>query len=165
MDAQNTTNELSQEEINERVAVLKRFRKLLEQQRAKFQEYLSVLEKQENGILDENAEIIFQHAELEGQIVSSISNLQRVITPIEDMYKKLGSPDSTEIPELKCELEKLQGEVLAQNEKNRNLLKSQMEELKERLNKINNPKTNPYAKRRNIYSQLMHTATVFDIQG
>ena len=165
MNTQNSNNELSQEEIEQRVAVLKRFRKLLEQQRAKFQEYLSVLEKQECSIMDENEETIFAHAELEGQIVSSISNLQRVINPIEDMYKNMGSPKMSEIHELKCELEKLQNEVLEQNEKNRELLKMQMEELKEKLNEMNNPKFNPYAKRRSVYSQMMHTAAIFDIQG
>ena len=156
--------ELTQDEINERIAILKRFRKLLEQQRAKFQEYLIVLEKQEQGIANSDENTIFAHAELEGQIVSSISNLQKVITPIEDMYKKIGSPTETEIPELKSDLEKLQNEVLAQNEKNRELLKSQMEELKERINKMNNPKMNPYAKRRNVYAHALQTASVFNVE-
>ncbi len=35
---------LTQEEINERVAVLHRLRNLLEQQREKFRQYLNVLE-------------------------------------------------------------------------------------------------------------------------
>ena len=39
-------NELTQAELDERVAILKRFRTLLEKQREKFQEYLKVLEKQ-----------------------------------------------------------------------------------------------------------------------
>ena len=42
--------EFSQKEIDERVAVLKRFKILLETQRNKFQEYLNVLEKQESSI-------------------------------------------------------------------------------------------------------------------
>ena len=34
--------EISQEELNERVAILRKFRSLLEQQREKFREYLKV---------------------------------------------------------------------------------------------------------------------------
>ena len=42
--------EISQAELDERVAILRKFRALLEQQRKKFQEYLAVLEKQEHSI-------------------------------------------------------------------------------------------------------------------
>ena len=42
--------ELSVTEIQERVAVLKRFKSLLQDKRDKFNEYLFVLEKQEKSI-------------------------------------------------------------------------------------------------------------------
>ena len=45
------TATLNDSEIAERVAVLKRFRTLLEEQRLKFREYLTVLEKQEKSIV------------------------------------------------------------------------------------------------------------------
>ncbi|MCR5698585.1 MAG: flagellar biosynthesis protein FlgN [Treponemataceae bacterium] len=156
---------LTQEQINERVAILKRFKKLLEQQRAKFQEYLTVLEKQAEGIENEDDNAIIAHAELEAQIVQNIQNLQKVINPIEGMYKQIGCPISAEIPQLKHELSKLQDEVLVQNEKNRDLLKLHMTEIKEKMERMNDPRFNPYAKRKNVYSHILHTATVFDIQG
>ena len=53
---------LSQEELNERIQILKKFRQLLEQQRTKFQEYLKVLEAQESKINEENAEALLAHA-------------------------------------------------------------------------------------------------------
>ena len=53
---------LNDSEIAERVAVLKRFRSLLEQQRLKFREYLKVLEQQEKSISDENTDAVLQHA-------------------------------------------------------------------------------------------------------
>ena len=55
--------EISQEELNERVALLRRFRSLLEQQRGKFQEYLNVLEKQQDSITSENPENLLAHTE------------------------------------------------------------------------------------------------------
>ena len=56
--------EISQEELNERIALLRRFRSLLEQQRGKFQEYLNVLEKQQDSITSENPENLLAHTEL-----------------------------------------------------------------------------------------------------
>ena len=41
---------IDDKELNERVAILHRLRELLLQQRRKFQEYLTVLEKQEGSI-------------------------------------------------------------------------------------------------------------------
>lgn len=157
--------ELSKEEIDERVAILKRFRNLLEMQRAKFQEYLVVLEKQEKGIANDDDTAVLAHAELETQIVSNLANLQKVINPIEKMYKEIGSPVSSEIPQLKSDLDKLQKEVLEQNQKNRDLLKKHLDEIRARIDKINNPKINPYANRRNVYASSRNVASVIDIEG
>ena len=57
--------ELTQEQLDERIAVLKRLRSLLEQQRAKFAEYLNVLEKQQDKIELDDGDALMAHAELE----------------------------------------------------------------------------------------------------
>ena len=62
---------LTQEEIDERIAILKRFRKLLEEQRNKFREYLDVLEKQQSAIENGDTDAMLAHTELEQQIVSA----------------------------------------------------------------------------------------------
>ena len=158
------SNDLSQEEINERVAILKRFRHLLEQQRNKFKEYLVVLEKQEEGIKSEDDTVIVAQAELERQIVSNISNLQKVIVPIETMYKEKGITLTAEIPQIQKELTELQEAVLTQNEKNQSLLKEHMEELKSSISNFSNPKFNPYAKNTSIYSQKTSTPSIIDVE-
>ena len=158
------SNDLSQDEINERVAILKRFRHLLEQQRNKFKEYLVVLEKQEEGIKSEDDTVIVAQAELERQIVSNISNLQKVIVPIETMYKEKGITLTAEIPQIQKELTELQEAVLTQNEKNQSLLKEHMEELKSRISNFSNPKFNPYAKNTSIYSQKTSTPSIIDVE-
>ena len=158
------SKELSQEEINERVAILKRFRHLLEQQRNKFKEYLEVLEKQEQGIISENDTVISAQSELEQQIVSNITNLQKVIVPIENMYKEKGIALSAEIPQIQKELTELQEAVLTQNEKNQSLLKEHMVELKSRISNFSNPKFNPYAKNTSIYSQKTSTPSIIDVE-
>ncbi|MBR3548799.1 MAG: flagellar biosynthesis protein FlgN, partial [Treponema sp.] len=83
-----TVENLSKEELDERVAILKRFRALLEQQRTKFREYLKVLESQEKRINAEDAESLLAHTELEKRIVKGIASLQKVIVPMQDLYVK-----------------------------------------------------------------------------
>ena len=78
--------QLSEEELNERVALLKRFKELLEKHRQKFKDYLNVLEKQQTVIQNQDTEALLVHTEIEQQIVANIQNLQKVIEPIEQMY-------------------------------------------------------------------------------
>lgn len=138
--------ELTDEELNERVAILRRFRTLLEQQRAKFQEYLEVLEKQEKSISDEDTNAIIGHAELEQQVVAGIKNLQKVIVPVSEMYRAPENDKSVE--SIQDELEKLQEKVLAQNQKNRELLKKHLVQIRTQLDNFRNP----YKKNRSIYA-------------
>jgi len=155
---------LSNEEFNERVAILKRYRKLLEQQRAKFREYLAVLEKQAQGIEDSNEDAISAHAELEHQIITNISTLQKVTLPLEKLYKDSVNGDDDQIPVLKADLTALRDEVLKQNEKNRELLKTKIVEVRNQIKKIQDPRMNPYAKTRSIYSQNTPTASIIDVE-
>lgn len=144
--------ELTDEELNERVAILRRFRTLLEQQRAKFQEYLEVLEKQEKSISDEDTNAIIGHAELEQQVVAGIKNLQKVIVPVSEMYRASGKTAAPEndksVESIQDELEKLQEKVLAQNQKNRELLKKHLIQIRTQLDNFKNP----YKKNRSIYA-------------
>lgn len=144
--------ELTDEELNERVAILRRFRTLLEQQRAKFQEYLEVLEKQEKSISDDDTNAIIGHAELEQQVVAGIKNLQKVIVPVSEMYRASGKNAAPEndksVESIQNELEKLQEKVLAQNQKNRELLKKHLIQIRTQLDNFKNP----YKKNRSIYA-------------
>ena len=127
--------ELTQAEIDERTAILRRFRSLLEQQRDKFREYLRVLESQSKMIQEENTQSLLAHTELEQQIASHIISLQKVIKPMELMYQERiskGRGDVADIPVLQADLERLQRQVLERNHSNRNLLKLHMSQIKER---------------------------------
>lgn len=109
---------LSRQEIDQRVAVLKRFKALLQEQRKKFSDYLVVLETQERSIHEENIDALVHHTELEQSIIGDIFTIQKVIDPIEEMYR-LGMPDKddTEVVRLKSDLNKLQSQVMDQNQK------------------------------------------------
>lgn len=135
--------ELSQEEIQERVAILKRFKALLIEQRKKFQEYLKVLELQENKIEKEDTESLLQHSQLETEIVASIGSLQKVIVPMQKLYNSNANfynpQESLPITNIQNDLKNLQAQVLEQNEKNRTLLKEHMTYLKEQITNFKNP--------------------------
>ena len=127
-------NSLSRQEIDQRVAVLKRFKALLQEQRKKFSDYLVVLETQERSIHEENIDAIVHHTELEQSIIGDIFTIQKVIDPIEEMYR-FGMPDKddSEVVRLKADLEKLQEQVIDQNKKNRQLLESRMDNLRQEI--------------------------------
>ena len=125
---------LSRQKDDQRVAVLKRFKALLQEQRKKFSDYLVVLETQERSIHEENIDALVHHTELEQSIIGDIFTIQKVIDPIEEMYR-LGMPDKddTEVVRLKSDLNKLQSQVIDQNQKNRELLQSRMADLRQEM--------------------------------
>ena len=154
--------ELTQAEIDERTAILRRFRSLLEQQREKFREYLLVLESQSKVIQEENTQSLLAHTELEQQIASHIISLQKVIKPMELMYQERvsnGYGDVADIPILQADLERLQQQVLERNQSNRNLLKMHIGQIKERLSTV----TNPYRHSKSVYAQSAQVATMVNI--
>ncbi len=151
---------ITQEEMNERVAVLKKFKSLLEKQRNKFKEYLTVLEKQEGSIINEDAESLLAHTELEEEVVKNIMNLKKVIVPMNELYQKLNSStDNCEI--IQNELQDLEKKVLKQNEKNRDLLKTHITEIKHQLAGIKNP----YKHNRSIYAEKKPIGKFLEIKA
>lgn len=154
------TATLNDSEIAERVAVLKRFRLLLEQQRLKFREYLMVLEKQEKSISDENTDAVLQHTELEESIIAEIFTIQKVIDPLEYMYTNIcKNTQHSDIPHLKTDLDDLQKRVLAQNKKNRELLQTHIAGLRQQIASLKRP----YAHKESIYAGTARTAALVDL--
>ena len=153
------TAKLNDSEIAERVAVLKRFRSLLEQQRLKFREYLTVLEKQEKSISDENTDAVLQHTELEESIIAEIFTIQKVIDPLEYMYTNICKNEHSDIPHLKTDLDDLQKRVLAQNKRNRELLQTHITGLRQQIASLKRP----YAHKESIYASTARTAALVEL--
>ncbi len=153
--------EITQEELNERVAILRRFKSLLEEQRGKFLEYLKVLEKQQDSITSENPESLLAHTELEQQVVKNIANLQKVIVPMSKMYKAKAGDDAS-IQKIQNELSDLQDKVLKQNAINRDLLKVHIEQLRAQIAGFKNP----YKANRSVYAnvQAQSVATMVHVE-
>jgi Ca2+-binding EF-hand superfamily protein len=152
------------EELTQRVAVLKRFRELLQAQRDRFREYLNVLDKQQGLIERGDTEALLAHVELEEHILRDIFNIQKVILPLEDLYHTLtdqGSSADEETVSLKAALEGLRREAAARSERNRELLSGRMAEIRQEIKSL---RGNPYAARRSIYADTL-SPSLIDIQG
>lgn len=157
--------EITQEELNERVEILKKLRALLEMQRNKFREYLKVLEQQEHSIETENSEALIIHTELEQEVVKGIANLQKVIIPMSELYKSSSSSDGnisdSAVNELQKDLSTLQNKVLAQNEKNRELLRTHMTQIKTQIEQFKNP----YRNVKSVYAQKVTAGNFVEVEA
>jgi len=166
------TAEISPEELAQRVAILRRFKVLLTQQRDRFRSYLEMLDRQQDIIESGNTDDLLAHVELEEKIVADIFSIQKVINPLEEMYHAVvaGANSSLkpmqaddEVPSLKAALEDLKSEAVIRSSRNRELLSRRMVELRQEIKTLRN---NPYtqASRPSIYGNTQ-TATLVDIQG
>lgn len=157
--------ELTRQEIDERVAILKRFRTLLVQQRDKFREYLTVLEKQQESITAEDTESLLAHTELEQQVVAGITNIQKVLVPMSEMYASANVPaqlqENSSIESIRTELSNLQSQILVQNEKNRELLRVHISQVRSQMQQF----TNPYKGKRSVYAQKNAVGKFVEIEA
>ncbi len=155
------TLQIDKQELDERVAILKRYKKLLEQQRSKFQEYLTTLEIQHTKIQNNDSESALMHTAIQEQLISSISGLQKVILPMQEMYNTsivntASMPDrQNEISVIQSELNKLHTKIIAQNQINRNLLQTHMAQINASISNLN--AHNPYRGKRSIYAEYAAT--------
>ncbi|MGD9940944.1 MAG: flagellar biosynthesis protein FlgN [Clostridia bacterium] len=175
--------ELSQAELDQRVAVLKRFRELLANQRDKFRSYMDLLDHQKHDIESGDVDALVAHVEAEQGIVAEIFAVQKVIAPLEDLYRAVypagasaaadGQATDSDagqssaagegpqgISELKTTLEALKNEVVQRNTENQALLKQRMDMLRHQIMSVNNP----YKKRKSVYAQSAEPENL-DIQG
>jgi len=172
-------NSIDSAELAQRVAILKRFKTLLSQQRDRFRSYLDLLDKQQSVIESGSAEDLLTYVEIEEKIVADIFSIQKVIDPLEEMYytvvsgggiagvnavKDAVKPEtSDEVPSLKASLEKLKSEAVIRSTKNKELLSKRMLELRSEIKTL---RSNPYAasSRRSSFGSA-NTASLIDIQG
>ena len=168
--------EISQKELNERVAVIKRFKELLKAQRDRFRTYLEALDKQKEVIEKGSADDLLHHVELEEKIVSDIFSIQKVIVPLEEMYRSItpeisrshgstgaslksgkiqaGEKPDEEVSGLKEALESLKNEAVVRSGVNRELLAKRMAELRSELKSL----------RGNLYTRRLNETTAMPTQ-
>lgn len=155
------------DEIEQRVALLRRFRELLVEQRGKFERYLEVLDHERSDIESGDVDRLVAHVELEEQVVSEIYTFQKVIDPLDELYRTAfaASPgtangDRADVPALKGALTELRNEVVRRNAENRALLGARMELLRSEITRFKNP----LASRKSVYAGAGEGSLV-DISG
>jgi hypothetical protein len=169
-------NTLDGEEVSRRANILRQFRELLKAQRDRFRQYLEVLDKQKDVIGEGNAEDLAAHVELEEKIVADIFSIQKIIDPLEDMYRsayplpKKGlksrareeAENAAGIPGLKGALEGLRSEAASRAERNRELLSRRMAAVRSEIKTI---RKSPYSKKsRSLYGEVP-SPSLIDIEG
>ncbi|MDR1909012.1 MAG: flagellar export chaperone FlgN [Spirochaetaceae bacterium] len=171
--------ELDEAELDQRVKILHRFRELLQAQRDRFQQYLELLEKQKDLIEGDwtasSGEGLETQVNLEERIVTDIFAIQKVMEPLEAMYraaypapKKRGrkpkikkEEESAGIPDLKTALEGLRAEAQTLAERNREILARRMGEVKTEIKTLSG---NAYRKGRSVYGEAPPPSLI-DIKG
>jgi hypothetical protein len=157
------TATISEDELAQRVAIVRRFRELLIQQRERFHNYLAVLEKQQTIIKTGSAEELLAQVELEEQIVADIFSIQKVIDPLDNMYRTvIPFSSADDVPALKVALENLKTRAISQFAYNKDLLSSRMAELRTEITALKN---NPFVGASRSSYQNSVIASLVDIEG
>jgi len=162
-------NAARDDEIERRVALLRRFRELLTEQRGKFERYLELLDHERSDIDSGDVDKLVAHVEIEEQIVSEIYTFQKAIDPLDELYRAAfasvpggysvsgrepahggaaspgGAPD---VGALKGTLDELRDEVLRRSKENRLLLGKRMEIIRREIAGLRNP----LASRKSVYA-------------
>jgi hypothetical protein len=99
--------------------------------------------------------------ELEEKIVAVTYAIQKVVDPLEDVYRVAYPDKESEVPSLKTALKELQVEVLARSERNRELLSSRMNEIRGEIRTL---RGNPFTARRSVYANE-GGASLIDLKG
>jgi tRNA A37 N6-isopentenylltransferase MiaA len=127
---------LTESEIEERVSILKKLREYLTKKRDRLYSYLEVLDHEEEDILKEDAEKLKMHTEVEENIVKEIYAFQKVIDPLEEMYRTAYPAKDQEMSRLKESLKHIQDEALKRSKRNQKLLAESMEEVRNEIRSL-----------------------------
>ncbi|MDR3301681.1 MAG: flagellar biosynthesis protein FlgN [Spirochaetaceae bacterium] len=155
---------ISDEELEQRVAIIRRFRELLVEQRDRFQNYLTVLDKQKTLIESGSADDLSVHIEMEEKIIADIFSVQKCIEPMRAVFANEWAENNapTNVAELQNSLETLKSEAVLRVNENKKLLQSRMNVLRTEMKTIKN---NPFIlKRKTIYNES-NSASLLDING
>ncbi len=141
--------------IEQRVAILRKLKEHLLHQRTKFKEYLRLLELEEQDIHAGDAKKLKIHTEMGKNIIQEIYAFQKVIDPMEDMYRMAYPVEDAELPEIQASLKILKEEVQKRNQRNIASLSTAMKVMENEILAIKNPHCY-----RNQYNQAAPTLIV-----
>lgn len=131
----------AERDLDERIAVLRRYRRMLEMQRERLQDYLVLLDTREIAVKEGNYLALEEYTVKEQHVIKGILAVQKCLKPLAEMYQKALPEGSRDIDELTSRLENLRQKVLVRNEESRALLKSHALNLKTELDSLKIPRS------------------------
>ena len=137
--------ELSASEIESRVDILKRLRQSLLEQQKKFRSYLVLLEAEEKSIKNGDIDGLDKQVQLENSIENEIFILQKVIVPLDAVYRKTCPGGEISISKIQESVESIKVQVATRNEKNRVLLGQRMANFRQEIKSLRKLSGQPYA--------------------
>lgn len=152
------TATLTTEEVARRVALLKRLKATLAQQREKFQTYLAVLDAEKSSIEREAVDTLRAQVELEQELVVDIHAIQKCIDPLEAVLHEAYQGADAEVLDLRSSLEALKVQVQEKSQENRGLLSRSMAHLDTEMIRVR-----PQVRSRNPYAGARASSVLVDI--
>jgi chromosome segregation ATPase len=153
------TTTLTKEEVGRRVALIRRLKETLSQQREKFRSYLKVLDAEKLSIEGQAADSLKVQVELEEELVVDIHAIQKVIDPLEAvLHQAYHGQDDNEVADLRSTLETLKVQVQEKSKENRGLLSRSMAELDGEIVRLR-----PQIRGHNPYAGLRASSSLVDI--
>jgi len=150
---------LTKEEVDRRVALLKRLKATLLQQREKFRNYMAVLDAEKVSIENDKTDHLQAQVELDETLVAELHVFQRVIDPLEAVWKQSYPLDhDDEVVELKATVASLKSQVQEKNASNRSLLSARMAYIQGEITRLR-----PNVRGRNPYAAARSVSTLVDI--
>lgn len=124
------------EDLDQRVAVLRRYRRMLDLQKERLSSYLEVVDSREAALNSGAFEDFETYTVLEQEAVKGIQTVQRCLEPLKQLYLELHPEGSPDIAQLEDRLERLRLEVLRRNEQSRSALKTYAATLRTEITKL-----------------------------
>lgn len=125
--------------LDQRIAVLRRYRRMLELQRERLQDYLALIDTRERAVRAGDVDSLEQYTQAEQGVIKGIMAVQRCLEPLADMYRQAAPEGSPDIDELHERLEGLRRKILARNEESLGLLKGQMDQIRTEITGLRVP--------------------------
>ncbi len=129
-----------EEELDQRIAVLRRYRRMLELQRDRLQDYLSLIDNREQAVQAGDVDRLAEYTQAEQGVVKGIMAIQKCLEPLAEMYRRAAPEGSPDIDELQGRLEGLRHRILARNEESMGMLKGQMDQLRHEITSLRIPR-------------------------
>jgi hypothetical protein len=137
--------------------IARNIRRNLLEQKERLTQYLDVLEKEETDLVNEDPDKLISHIELENNIISELSSLKKIMTPLEVIYFNSPYKKDDLIVGLKKNINELTKQVKAKAGSNKIKLDTIIISAKDKLENLKNKRE------RSIYDNI--DSRLVDIKG